>query len=95
MCVAAGSRLILAGTKNGVLRSMGGGTNWVETNNGINVGHTRWMTIHPDNHNFLFLGHVNALIIRPLMKYYLGSLLHLQVEFNISNINTPEEMTDV
>jgi photosystem II stability/assembly factor-like uncharacterized protein len=55
-CVIAREGLILAGTKNGIVRSMDGGRNWAEAGNGLTERHIRWMAFHPDVLDFTFVG---------------------------------------
>ena len=55
-CVVVMGGVILAGTRDGVLRSEDGGENWVEANGGVTVRHARWMAVNPMDSNKVFLG---------------------------------------
>jgi photosystem II stability/assembly factor-like uncharacterized protein len=61
--VCATSRLILAGSRSGIQRSMDFGRTWQGANQGLSVTYVRWMTIHP-NEDLAFVGTEPAEIFR-------------------------------
>ncbi len=54
--VIARAGIILAGTRNGIFRSVDAGQNWSEASNGLAEHHVRWMAFHPDVPDFVFVG---------------------------------------
>jgi len=55
-CVAAKKGLIVAGTKNGVFRSVDTGASWQNTSMGMHIRHVRWLAFHPENQNVILAG---------------------------------------
>jgi photosystem II stability/assembly factor-like uncharacterized protein len=54
--VAAQADALVAGTHTGIRRSTDGGASWVEANDGLSIGHIRWLAAHPDRTGILFAG---------------------------------------
>ncbi|MGD8229879.1 MAG: sialidase family protein [Desulfobacteraceae bacterium] len=54
--VVARNSLVLAGSKNGILRSLNGGRDWAEANNNLTVRYVRWIVASPENEDFLLVG---------------------------------------
>lgn len=54
--VGARPGLILAGTDAGILRSDDRGESWHAANAGLDVGHVRWLALHPDDDQRAFAG---------------------------------------
>jgi photosystem II stability/assembly factor-like uncharacterized protein len=48
--------VILSGTTDGVFRSADGGQSWIETSQGLEVRHVRWMAYHPAVSDLEFAG---------------------------------------
>jgi photosystem II stability/assembly factor-like uncharacterized protein len=54
--VIAREGVILAGTRNGVVRSDDGGQSWSDASAGLTVAHVRWLAYHPDRSDLEFAG---------------------------------------
>lgn len=55
-CIAAGGGVILAGAKDGLLRSDDGGASWQEAGVGLTQPHVRWLAFHPQHAARAFAG---------------------------------------
>lgn len=54
--VIAREGVILAGTENGIFRSVDEGQSWEAASDGLSSPHIRWMAFHPDISDFEFAG---------------------------------------
>lgn len=54
--VIARESTILAGTRNGILRSEDEGKTWQEASTGLAARHIRWMAYHPDHSDLVLAG---------------------------------------
>lgn len=48
--------LVLAGTTEGIWRSMDGGETWDQVNNNLKIRHVRWLACSPPGNSFLLVG---------------------------------------
>jgi hypothetical protein len=55
-CITARDSVVLAGTTEGILRSIDSGQTWSEANQGINQRHIRWIDFHPEINGLVWAG---------------------------------------
>lgn len=51
-----GSGVVLAGNRQGILRSRDGGKRWAAANMGLDIRHVRWLASHPDDDTIFYAG---------------------------------------
>jgi len=54
--VVASNSLVLAGSSDGIFRSLNGGRDWAEADNDLTVRHVRWMASPPESAEFILAG---------------------------------------
>jgi len=54
--LVADGRQMLAGTRDGIYRSVDLGQTWAEANDGLSIRHVRWLSLHPDFPERVFAG---------------------------------------
>jgi len=54
--VVAGNNLVVAGTTDGIFRSLNNGRDWAEANSGLTVRHVRWMVRAPESVELILVG---------------------------------------
>ena len=54
--IETNGKILIAGTKEGIQRSVDGGKNWLGANNGLTIPHIRWLKYHPNIKNKVFAG---------------------------------------
>lgn len=54
--VASRGAIVVAGGREGILRSADGGRTWADSSQGLTVSYVRWLTFHPEREGLVFAG---------------------------------------